>query len=84
MHADKWIPILPNTDAAMQLAIIYTWIKEGTYDKSYVETHVVGMDKVEAYVLGKEDGVPKTPEWASRKCGVAEWTIKALAREFAA
>jgi len=30
VHADKWIPILPNTDAALQLAIIYTWIKEGT------------------------------------------------------
>ena len=42
VHADKWIPILPSTDAAMQLAVIYTWIKEGTYDKAYVETHVVG------------------------------------------
>ena len=30
VHADKWIPVLPNTDAALQLAIIYTWIKEGT------------------------------------------------------
>jgi hypothetical protein len=25
IHADKWIPILPNTDAALQLAIIYVW-----------------------------------------------------------
>ncbi|MDD5701236.1 MAG: molybdopterin-dependent oxidoreductase, partial [Dehalococcoidales bacterium] len=33
VHADKWIPVLPNTDAALQLAIIYTWITEGTYDK---------------------------------------------------
>jgi len=83
VHADKWIPILPNTDAALHLAIAYTWIAEGTYDKDYVATHVVGFDKFSDYVLGKEDGVPKTPEWASKKCGVPEWTIKALAREWA-
>ena len=80
---DKWIPVLPNTDMALQLAIIHTWISEGTYDKAYVATHVVGMDKIEAYVMGKEDGVAKTPEWASPKCGVPVWTIKALAREWA-
>jgi trimethylamine-N-oxide reductase (cytochrome c) len=84
IHADKWIPILPNTDAAMQLAIIYIWLTEGTYDKEYVETHTVGLDKVADYVLGKEDGIPKKPEWASAKCGVPEWTIKAAARQFAA
>jgi molybdopterin guanine dinucleotide-containing S/N-oxide reductase-like protein len=84
VHADKWIPILPNTDAAIHLAIAYIWMTEGTYDKDYVATHVVGFDKFEDYVLGREDGVPKTPEWASPKCGVPEWTIKALAREFAA
>ena len=84
VHADKWIPVLPNSDAALQLAIIYVWLKEGTWDKEYIETHAVGMDKVEAYVLGEEDGIPKSPEWASPKCGVPEWTIKALAREFAA
>ena len=82
VHADKWIPILPNTDAALQLAIAYLWIVEGAYNKEYVKTHVVGFDKFSDYVMGKEDGVPKTPEWASAKCGVPEWTIKALAREF--
>ena len=83
VHADKWIPILPNTDAALHLAIAYTWITEGTYDKDYVATHVVGFDKFSDYVLGKEDGIPKTAGWASAKCGVPEWTIKALAREWA-
>ena len=83
IHADKWIPILPNTDAALQLAIMYIWITEGTYDKEYVETHTVGFDKIKAYVIGDEDEVPKTPEWASAKCGVPEWTIKALARDWA-
>ncbi len=81
VHADKWIPILPNTDAALQLAVAYIWITEGTYDKDYVATHTVGFDKFEDYVLGKEDGIAKTPEWASKKCGVPEWTIKALARQ---
>jgi molybdopterin guanine dinucleotide-containing S/N-oxide reductase-like protein len=84
IHASKWIPILPNTDAAMHLAIAYVWMTENTYDKDYVATHVVGFDKFEDYVLGREDGVAKTPEWASTKTGVPEWTIKALAREWAA
>jgi molybdopterin guanine dinucleotide-containing S/N-oxide reductase-like protein len=83
VHADKWIPVLPNTDAALQLAITYIWITEGTYDKDYVATHVFGFDKFSDYVLGKEDGTPKTPEWASNICNVPEWTIKALAREWA-
>jgi trimethylamine-N-oxide reductase (cytochrome c) len=84
IHADKWIPVLPNTDAALQMAVIYTWLKEDTYDKAYVATHTVGFDKIKAYIMGDEDGVPKTPAWASPKCGIPEWTIKALAREWAA
>ena len=84
VHADKWIPVWPNTDSALQLAIIYTWLKEDTWDKEYVKTHAVGMEQVTAYVVGDEDGIPKTPEWASEKCGVPEWTIKALARDMAA
>jgi len=84
IHADKWIPIRPNTDAAMHLAIAYTWITEGTYDKDYVATHTYGFDKFEEYVLGKEDGIPKTPRWAAGKTGVPSRIIKALAREWAA
>ncbi len=83
LHADKWIPILPNTDAALQLAIAYVWIMEGTYDKEYVATHTVGFDKFAEYVLGKEDGIAKTPNWASAKCAVPTRIIKALARYWA-
>jgi len=83
VHADKWIPIRPNTDAALQLAIAYVWITEGIYDKEYVATHTVGFDKFEEYVLGKEDGIPKTPEWAEEKTAVPSRTIKQLAREWA-
>ncbi len=83
VHADKWIPILPNADAAMQLAIAFTWIIEDIYDKDYLATHSVGFEKFKEYVLGKEDGIPKTPKWAEGKCGVPSRIIKALAREWA-
>ena len=83
VHTDKWIPILPNTDAALLLAIAYTWITEGTYDKNYIDTHTFGFDKFTDYVLGKQDGLPKTPRWASKQCGVPAATIRALAREWA-
>ena len=83
VHADKWIPILPNTDAALHLAIAYEWITQGTYDKQYVASHTVGFDKVKDYVLGKEDGVAKTPVWAAPKCGIPSRIIKALAKMWA-
>jgi trimethylamine-N-oxide reductase (cytochrome c) len=83
VHADKWIPILPGTDAALRLAIAYIWITEGTYDQKYIATHAHGFDKFEDYVRGKEDGIPKTPAWASEKTNIPEWTIKALARYWA-
>ncbi len=84
VHADRWIPVLPNTDAALQLAIAYVWMTEGTYDKDYVESHTEGFDWFEYYVLGNEDGVPKTPKWAEKICDVPSYRIKALARYWAA
>ena len=83
VHADKWIPVLPNTDSALQLAIAYTWIDEGTYEEEFLKTHAVGFDVFRDYVMGISDGVPKTPAWASPKCGVPVYKIKALARYWA-
>ena len=45
-HDYKWIPILPNTDAALDFAVMYVWFTEGLYDKEYCDTHTVGLDKV--------------------------------------
>jgi trimethylamine-N-oxide reductase (cytochrome c) len=73
IHADKWIPVLPNTDVALQLAIAYIWISEETYNKEYVDTHVYGFEAFKEYVMGNADGTPKTPQWASPFCGVPVW-----------
>src|SRR5690606_22056026 len=83
IHADKWIPIRPNTDAALYLAIAYWWFKHGTYDKEYLETHAYGVEQFEDYVMGREDGVPKSPEWAEPITGVPARITKALAEEWA-
>ena len=82
-RADKWIPIRPGTDAALAAAIAYIWISEETYHKEYVYSHGVGFDKWKDYVMGDEDDIAKTPQWAEKITGVAAPVIKALAREWA-
>ncbi len=54
-----WAPTWPSASASR-----YTWLTEGTYDKEYVAERTTGFDEWKDYVLGKTDGVPKTPEWA--------------------
>jgi anaerobic selenocysteine-containing dehydrogenase len=65
MLADKWIAPRPGTDAALAEAIAYVWIKEGTYDKWFVENRTVGFDEFKKHILGEEDGIPRTPGWAA-------------------
>ncbi len=83
VHADTWIPIKPNTDAALYLAVAHTWIAEDTYDKDYVASHTLGFGEFRAHVLGEDDGVEKSPAWASDITGIPTHTIRALAREWA-
>src|ERR1019366_4926358 len=83
VNADKWIPLKPNTDAALYLALAHVWMVEGLYDKDYVRTHTIGFEEFERHVMGEDDGVAKTPAWAEQKTGVPSRTIRALAREWA-
>lgn len=82
-HADKWIAPRPGADAALALAIAYVWLTEGTYDQEYVAGRTHGFEQFKAYVLGEEDGVPKTPQWAEAESGVSSAVTRALAREWA-
>jgi len=81
--ASQWIPILPGTDAAMLIAMAYVMIKEGIYDQNFLDTFTIGFDRYKDYVLGIEDGIPKTPAWAEPITGVPASTIEALAMEYA-
>jgi len=81
--ADEWIPIIPGTDAAMMVSMAYVMIKENLHDQAFLDKYTVGFDKFRDYVLGIEDGIEKTPAWASEICGVPAKRIESLAREYA-
>ena len=79
----EWITIRPNTDTAMMLALAYTLVNEELYDKSFVSTYTVGLEKFIPYLNGDKDGQPKNAEWAAQITGVSAQTIINLARRMA-
>ncbi|MCC6800923.1 MAG: molybdopterin-dependent oxidoreductase [Anaerolineae bacterium] len=91
----EWIPIYPGTDVALIAAMAYVMVKEDLYDKEFMAKYVVGFDEDTlpegapknssyiAYLMGDEDGVEKTPEWAAEITGIPSQRIISLAREIA-
>ena len=90
-----WIPIKPNTDAAMLAGMAHHIFVNNWQDQKFIDKFVQGMDagttpkefadkeNFKDYILGKNDGIPKTPEWAEQICGVAAVDIKKLAEMYA-
>ena len=90
-----WIPIRPNTDAAMLAGMAHYIFANNLQDQNFIDRFCLGMDQgtmpdwlrgqesFKDYILGISDGVPKTPEWASEICGVSADDIRKLAQMYA-
>ncbi len=81
-HLDaEWVPIRPNTDTALILALCHTLITEDLYDKAFVDRYTTGFAPFADYVLGRTDDIEKTADWASAITDVPADRIVTLARQ---
>jgi len=94
-----WIPIRPNTDAAMMAGMAHYIFANNLQNQAFINRFCQGMDagtmpvwaqssangkeNFRDYIMGTYDGVPKTPEWASEICGVPADDIVKLAKMYA-
>ena len=79
----RWIPILPGSDACLMAALLYEILQQGWVDRPFLNRYTHGFLPLEEHILGKDDGIPKTPEWAAPHCGIPAETISLMAREYA-
>ncbi len=75
------IRVNPNTDVAMMIGMAYYLYTEKLYDEKFVKKYTVGFNRFVDYMMGKTDGVKKTPQWAEKICGVDADVIKRFAKK---
>ena len=68
----------PNSDYALNLAIIHEVLKQEVYDKDFVARFVSGMDYL------REAVATTTPEWQEPHTGVSADQLRTFVREIAA
>ena len=76
--ATRYWQVRPNSDYALNLAIIHEVLKQEAYDKDFVERFVTGMDSL------REAVKDTTPEWQESHTGVPAAELRAFVKEIAA
>ncbi len=76
--ATRYWQVRPNSDYALNLAIIHEVLKQEAYDKDFVGSFVSGMDYL------REAVKDTTPEWQEPHTGLPAAQIRALVDEISA
>ena len=77
VKGQEWVSIRPATDGALALALGHVIVREGLYDKEFVERWTTGFPEYAEYVKDK------TPAWAEKITSVPAKVIERIARELA-
>jgi molybdopterin guanine dinucleotide-containing S/N-oxide reductase-like protein len=74
--ADWHIPIHPGADSALALGVMHILVRDGLYDRDYVERWTHGFDRLSERIA------EYTPEWVSNVSGIPVADIERLARDY--
>ena len=74
LAGSEWIPIRPGSDGALALGLAHVVIRDGLYDKEFIDQWTLGFDEFAAYVENF------TPGRVADITGIAANTIEDLAR----
>lgn len=80
----EWIPIRPNADTAVMLALACEIILADRHDRAFLAKYCVGFEVVLAYLLGGKDGVRKDAQWAAGIADVPAARLRELALDMSA
>ncbi|AFL67611.1 anaerobic dehydrogenase, typically selenocysteine-containing [Sulfurospirillum barnesii SES-3] len=73
--ANEWYPIKAGSDLAFVLALLHVWIRDGKYDKNFVQEYTLGFEQL-AKAL-KES----TPQWQESLTGIGAHVVERIADE---
>jgi len=90
--ASYWLPTVPGTEAALLLAFAHVILKEGLYDRAFIERWVNWRECLDARGAAAGSGLDAffaslrdqyaefTPDFAETECGIPAGTIIRIAR----
>ncbi len=73
--ANEWYPIKPGSDLAFVLSLIHIWLRDGKYNKSFVERYCIGLDAL------KKSTKETTPQWQQPYTGIDAHVVERIADE---